>query len=120
MNNLKIKNFKKDLAELSVYIEIDTEEVNSPLKFVSFIQRQMNVVHHVVIDRAKHNDRLNSDDLLVLYQVENENSHSFLKCDHSTLLSSSMKKLIRSYPKVRKSEVIYLWYGLNNPLYKEK
>lgn len=111
----KLNYFKQERNILSIVIEIEDQYLVSSAKFVYFIQKQLEEINHVVISRAKFDDMLTSDNLLVLCcasETENYVDYFLLKCQGPFLTFSSKLKLLENYSKFVESKEMIVWIGL--------
>jgi hypothetical protein len=103
--------FKQERSILALTIDLENQHLVSSAKFVYFVQKQLEGVYHVVIDRAKFHDKFTSENLLVLCCTrENRNYKNYyiLECQGSYLTFTSKLKLLENYSKFVESKEIIL------------
>lgn len=108
---MKYKKFDTQNIRDESILELDEEHLSSPDKFISFVQHCVNQTYHVIIARAQFDGFLHSTNLSILFSHDiNATSNKLAKlcCQNSTLKNCAINKLLKYYPKIKKSKEILM------------
>jgi radical SAM superfamily enzyme len=114
-----MENFKKELTIYAGILEIEDKYLSSSDQFISYVQTYINTVYHVILERAMFDNKLTSNNLLIICStiLENNRSNTYiLNCNNCTLTYFAKQRLLKLYLEAIESKEIVLWYGLESKI----